>query len=35
VLCVPHNGGAFGVILSSRIKINEAIAVVRQVLAAN
>jgi hypothetical protein len=34
VLCVPHQGGAFGVILSSRLKINEVIALVRQVLAA-
>lgn len=35
VLCVPHKGGAFGVILSSRTKINEVVAVVRQVLAAD
>jgi hypothetical protein len=35
VLCVPHKGGAFGVILSSRTKINEVITVVRQVLAAD
>ena len=33
VLCVPHNGGGFGVILSSRIKINEVTSIVRQVLA--
>jgi hypothetical protein len=34
VLCVPHKGGSFGVILSSRTKINEVTAIVRQVLAA-
>lgn len=34
VLCVPHSGGSFGVILSSRAKINEVTAALRQVLAA-
>jgi hypothetical protein len=33
VLCVPHKGGSFGVILSSRTKINEVTTLVRQVLA--
>ncbi|MEY4490124.1 MAG: hypothetical protein RIQ79_2632 [Verrucomicrobiota bacterium] len=35
VLCIPHKAGSFGVILSSRTKINEVTAIVHQVLAAD
>ncbi len=34
VICVPHKGGAVGVILNSRARVNETVAVVRQALAA-
>ncbi len=33
VLCLPHRGGAVGVILNSRARINETITLVRQTLA--
>jgi hypothetical protein len=33
VICVPHQGGAVGVILNSRARINETVAQVRQALA--
>jgi len=33
VLCVPYKGGSFGVILNSRLKINEVITALRTVLA--
>lgn len=34
VICLPHQGGAVGVILNSRARINETVAMVRQALAA-
>ena len=34
VVCLPHQGGAVGVILNSRARINETVAAVRQALAA-
>lgn len=33
VVCLPHQGGAVGVILNSRARINETVALVRQALA--
>jgi hypothetical protein len=33
VVCLPHQGGAVGVILNSRARINETVGVVRQALA--
>jgi hypothetical protein len=33
VICVPHQGGAVGVILNSRTRINETVALIRQTLA--
>lgn len=33
VICLPYRGGAVGVILNSRSRINEAVALVRQALA--
>lgn len=33
VVCLPHQGGAVGVILNSRARLNETVAFVRQVLA--
>ncbi len=33
VVCLPHQGGAVGVILNSRTRLNETVALVRQVLA--
>ncbi len=33
VICLPHKGGAVGVILNSRARVNETVAVVRQALA--
>lgn len=33
VICMPHQGGAVGVILNSRTRINETVALVRQALA--
>lgn len=33
VLCLPHQGGAVGVILNSRARINETLGLVRQALA--
>lgn len=33
VICLPHKGGAVGVILNSRSKLNETVALVRQCLA--
>jgi hypothetical protein len=35
VICLPHRGGAVGVILNSRTRINETVAMVRQSLAAS
>ncbi len=34
VICLPHQGGAVGVILNSRTRLNEAVTAVRQALAA-
>ncbi len=33
VICIPHQGGAAGVVLNSRSRVNETAAVVRQALA--
>jgi hypothetical protein len=33
VICLPHRGGAVGVILNSRTRINETVTLVRQALA--
>jgi hypothetical protein len=33
VICLPHEGGAVGVILNSRARINETVALVRNALA--
>ncbi len=33
VVCLPHQGGAVGVVLNSRARINETVAVVKQALA--
>lgn len=33
VICLPHKGGAVGVILNSRARVNETVALVRQALA--
>ncbi len=33
VICVPHQGGAVGVILNSRARINETVSLVRHALA--
>lgn len=33
VVCVPHRGGAVGVVLNSRARINETLAIIRQALA--
>lgn len=33
VVCMPHQGGAVGVILNSRTRLNETVATVRQALA--
>jgi hypothetical protein len=35
VVCLPHAGGAVGVILNSRTRMNETVAMVRQALAAS
>jgi hypothetical protein len=34
VVCLPHQGGAVGVILNSRARINETVTLIRQALAA-
>jgi hypothetical protein len=34
VICLPHEGGAVGVILNSRSRINETVVLVKQALAA-
>jgi|GEM_PF-1242548 hypothetical protein len=34
VICLPYQGGAVGVILNSRARINETVGIVRQALAA-
>lgn len=33
VICIPHEGGSIGVILSSRTRINETVTMIRQALA--
>jgi len=33
VVCLPHEGGAVGVILNSRARINETVTLIRQALA--
>lgn len=33
VICLPHEGGAVGVILNSRTRINETVVLIRQALA--
>jgi hypothetical protein len=33
VICIPHEGGSIGVILNSRTRINETVAMIRQALA--
>ncbi len=35
VVCLPHEGGAVGVILNSRTRINETVTIIRQALAAS
>ena len=35
VVCLPHQGGAVGVILNSRARINETVSLIRQSLAGN
>ena len=35
VICLPHKGGAVGVILNSRARVNETLTLVRNALAAN
>jgi hypothetical protein len=34
VVCLPHHGGAAGILLNSRARLNESVSAVRQVLAA-
>lgn len=34
VVCLPHGGGAVGVVLNSRARMNETVAAIRQSLAA-